>query len=174
MLWSLGGERRALGDSSPIQPGTEPSGAGTASRGRLPRWCNLGKPLLRNKDFGGISRDLMNFRVRFEGPFKNFSLWSIVYQKGNLSLPEKWSSNQVGPKALPQVGTQGRSWLSWSFPATALWIPGFLCVLLHGQLSSVGLSVAAGGRQSGDEVEAAITITVVDALSDVITYSNDV
>lgn len=44
------------------------------------------------------------------------------------------------------------------------------------QLSSVGLSVAAtaGGGQSGDEVEEAVTITVVDALSDVITYSNDV
>ena len=49
---------------------------------------------------------------------------------------------------------------------------------MDGQLSSVSLSVAAtvGGRQSGDEVEGAgaITTTVVDALSDVITYSNDV
>lgn len=40
--------------------------------GRLPRWGNLGKQLLRNKDFGGISGDPMNFRVRSEDPFKIF------------------------------------------------------------------------------------------------------
>lgn len=47
---------------------------------------------------------------------------------------------------------------------------------MHVQLSSVSLSVVAtaGGRQSGGEVEEAISVTVVDTLSDVITYSSNV
>lgn len=60
------------GGSFRMWPGTGSSGAGTTPCGRLLRWGNLGKRLLRNKDFEGISGDSMNFKLRFEDPLKFF------------------------------------------------------------------------------------------------------
>jgi len=59
-----------LGNSFQIWPGTGSSGTDTTARARLQRWGNLGKWLLRNKGFGGISGDSRNFGVRLEVPLK--------------------------------------------------------------------------------------------------------